>query len=328
MAVVTARRRLVATLSVAMLAPPVMAWAQGLKPVSRVGVLSPNAEPSETERAFQQELGVFGYVVGRNLFLDYRGAAERTDRLDQLAIELVSAQVDVIFASGSQATCAVRAQTKTIPIVTLSTNPVGLGFVASLARPGGNITGISILGPEVTGKRFELLKELVPATVKVAVFWNPNDPGAQFSLAETQAVAQTLKIELQILETRGANDFDAAFQAATRESATAVFLLPAPIIYTSRSRIAELALQSRLPTLFFSSDGVKVGGLASYGPSLVASYRRAAYYVDRILKGAKPSDLPVEQPTKFDLAINLKTAHALGLAVAPTLLARADELIE
>jgi putative tryptophan/tyrosine transport system substrate-binding protein len=137
-----------------------------------------------------------------------------------------------------------------------------------------------------------------------------------------------LKIELQILETRGADDFDAAFQVATTVSATAVFLLPAPIIYTSRSRIAELALQSRLPTLFFSNDGVKVGGLASYGPSLVASYRRAAYYVDRILKGAKPSDLPVEQPTKFDLAINLKTAHALGLAVAPTLLARADEVIE
>src|SRR5262249_51361281 len=182
-------------------------------------------------------------------------------------------------------TRALRRQTSSIPVVTLSSNPVGLGFVASLARPGGNITGLSILGPEVTGKRFELLKGLVPATVKVAVFWKPNDPGFQFSLTETQAVAKALMVELQILETREAADFDSAVQAAAREAANALLLLPAPIMNSSAGRIAELALQRRLPTLFFSNDGVKAGGLASYGPSLIASYRRAAYYVDRILKG-------------------------------------------
>jgi putative ABC transport system substrate-binding protein len=292
-------------------------------------VLSPNAEASATEIAFVQALQEdYGYVVGQNVFVDYRGAAENRDRLNQLAAELVAANVDVIFASGSQATNAVRRQTSTIPIVTMSTNPVGLGFVASLAHPRGNITGISLLGPEVAGKRFELLKELVPAIVNVAIFWNPNDPGAQSSLTETQTAGRALAVNLIILETRDPADFEGAFLAATREGASAVILLPAPITNSSAPRIAELAVQNRLPTLFFSDDGVKAGGLASYGANLIASYRRAAFYVDRILKGEKPSDLPIEQPTQFDLAINLKTAKALGLTVPPSLLARADEVIE
>ena len=327
MAVLISRRSLV-TLGAAAVASPGVAWAQGARSMPKVGVLSPNAEPSETENAFLQELGAYGYVIGQNLYLEYKGAAERADRLDQLAAELAADKLDVIFASGSQATRALQRQTSGIPVVTLSTNPVGLGFVASLARPGGNITGLSILGPEVAAKRLELLKELVPATVKVAVFWDPNDPGSQFSLTETQAAAKTLMVELQILETREAADFDSAFQAAARESTNAVLLLPAPIMNSSAGRIAELALQNRLPTLFFSNDGVKAGGLASYGPSLIASYRRAAHYVDRILKGAKPNDQPIEQPTKFDLAINFKTARAIGLTVPPTLLMRASEVIE
>ncbi|MBV9560690.1 MAG: ABC transporter substrate-binding protein [Bradyrhizobium sp.] len=328
MAVLIARRRMVVVLGAATIASPAIAWAEATKLVHRVGMLSPNAEPSETENAFLQELPVYGYVVGQDLLLEYKGAAEHADRLDQLAAESVAERFELIFASGSQATRAVRRQTSSIPIVTVSSNPVGLGFVESLARPGGNITGVSILGPEVSGKRFELLKELVPAMVKVAVFTNPNDPGSKFSLTETQELAKTIGVELQILETSEPADFDKAFEAATRESASAVLLLPAPIMNSSADRIAKLALQSGLPTLFFSNDGVKVGGLASYGPNLVATYRRVAYYVDRILKGAKPSDLPVEQPTKFDLAINLKTARAIGLTVAPTLVVRADEVIE
>ena len=328
MAVFTERRWFVAAVVVATVAAPLAASAQGPKPISRVGVLSPNAEASATEAAFVQEMHELGYVVGQNLLFDYRGAAEHADRLNQLAAELVAAKVDVIFASGSQATRAIQGQTSTIPIVTMSTNPVGLGFVASLARPGGNITGVSLLGPEVAGKRFELLKQLVPAIVNVAIFWNPNDPGARFSLTETQAAAKALAVNLIVLETRDPADIDGAFLAATREAASAVILLPAPITNSSAPRIAELALQSKLPTLFFSDEGIKAGGLASYGPNLVGSYRRAAHFVDRILKGAKPGDLPVEQPTKFDLAINLNTAKAIGLIVPPTLLARADEVIE
>jgi putative ABC transport system substrate-binding protein len=316
------------TLVVAALAAPFVALAQGPKPSPRIGVLSPNAEASATEIAFVQELQNYGYVLGQNVFVDYKGAAENAARLNQLAAELVGSKVDVIFASGSQATNAARRQTSSIPIVTMSTNPVGLGFVASLAHPGGNITGISLLGPEVAGKRFELLKELVPAIVSVAIVWNPNDPGAQFSLTETQSAGRALAVNLIILETRDTADFDGAFLAATREGASAVILLPAPITNSSAPRIAELALQSRLPTLFFSDEGVKASGLASYGANLVASYRRAAFYVDRVLKGEKPSDLPIEQPTEFDFAINLKTAKALGLKIPPTLLARADEVIE
>jgi putative ABC transport system substrate-binding protein len=275
-----------------------------------------------------QGLQDLGYVVGQNVILDSRYAGGRADRLDQFAAELVAAKVDVIHSAGSEATTAVRRQTSAIPIVMASTNPVGLGFVASLARPGGNITGLSIFAPETSGKRLELLKNLLPAMIKVAVFWNPNDPGAKFSLTETQSAAKTLAVELQVLETRDIADFDGAFQAAIKASAAAAILLPAPLMSRNASRIAELALQSQLPTLFSSSDAVQAGGLISYGPNLIAIYRRAAYYVDRILKGAKPADLPVEQPTKFELAINLKTAKALGVVVPPTLLATADEVIE
>jgi putative ABC transport system substrate-binding protein len=209
-----------------------------------------------------------------------------------------------------------------------STNPVGLGFVASLARPGGNITGLSLLGPEVAGKRLELLKDIVPGIAKVAVLWNPDDPAAQFSLKETQAAAEALKVNLQILETRDVDAFDGAFLAATREGAAGVILLPAPLMSRNAGRIANLAMQSRLPTLFYSEDSVKAGGLISYGASLIAIHRRGAYFVDRILKGANPADLPVEQPTKFELVINLKTAKAIGLELPATLLALADEVIE
>jgi putative ABC transport system substrate-binding protein len=209
-----------------------------------------------------------------------------------------------------------------------STNPVGLGFVASLAKPGGNVTGLSLLGPEVSGKRLQLLKEMIPGVAKIAVLWNPNDPGAAFSLRETQAAAETLSVKLQILQAHDVDAFDSAFRAAIKEGSEAAVLLPAPLMSRNAARIADLAMSRRLPTLFFSEEAVKSGGLISYGANLVAIYRRAAYFVDRILKGAHPADLPVEQPTKFELAINLQTARALGLDVPPTLLARADEVIE
>jgi putative ABC transport system substrate-binding protein len=321
------RREFIAALGGAA-AWPLLARAQQAAKVARVGVLSVVSKGSPAEMAFAQGLKDAGYLEGQNLTLEYRGASEQADRLKQFAAELVATKVDVIFASGSQAIRAAQSQTNSIPIVTISSNPVGLGFVASLARPGGNITGLSLLGPEVAAKRFELLKELIPGIVKAAVFWNPNDPGAQFSLAETKVAAKALMVEVQILETRDVADFDNAFRAAARESAGAVILLPAPLMGRHAGRIAELALETRLPTLCFSTSETRVGELISYGPDQVAVFRRAAYFVDRILKGTSPSDLPVEQPTKFELAINLKTARALGLEVPPRLLARADEVIE
>jgi putative ABC transport system substrate-binding protein len=304
------------------------ARAQQPKSVSRVGMLSSGPAMSPVEEELLHGLTNLRYVQGQNLIFEFRGAAGRADRLAELAAELVASRVDVIFASGSEATRAARQKTTSIPIVTISTNPVGLGLVASLARPGGNITGLSLLGPEVSGKRLELLKEFIPGIAKVAAFWNPNDPGAQFSLKETQTAAETLAVKLQALETRDINAFAGAFQAATRESAAAVILLPAPLMSESAARIADLALQHRMPTLSFSDHDVKAGALISYGASIVAAYRRGAYFVDRILKGANPAELPVEQPTQFDLVINLKTANAIGLNVPPALLARADEVIE
>jgi putative ABC transport system substrate-binding protein len=219
-------------------------------------------------------------------------------------------------------------KTTIIPVVTLSTNPVGLGFIASLAKPGGNVTGISLLGPVVAGKRLELLKDMLPGMSKAAVLWNPNDPGAASSLKETQAEAEQLRLQLQTSEAPGVASFTSAIQAAAQEGAQAVVLLPAPSFGRYASQIADLATQKGLPTLFFSADSVRAGGLVSYGPDVVAADRRAAYFVDRILKGARPADLPVEQPTKFDLAINLKTAKALGMTAPTPLLARADEVIE
>jgi putative ABC transport system substrate-binding protein len=322
------RREFITLLGGAAAAWPLAARAQQAGRVRRVGVLTMGAEVSPFEAAFQQALADLGYVVGQNLLLEYRRAAFKVDRLPQLATELVAANVDVILAAGSEPTGALQRQTSTIPIVMTSSNPVGLGFVASLARPGGNITGLSLLSPELAGKRLELLKELIPGLTKVAVFWNPNDPATAFSVQETQVAAGTLTIKLQILEIRDVDAFDDAFRAAGSENAAAVILLPAPLMSRNAGLAARLAMQRRLPTLFSSDDAVRNGVLISYGPSLTAIYRRAAYFVDRILKGANPGDLPVEQPTKFELAINLKTAKARGLEVPPTLLARADEVIE
>jgi putative tryptophan/tyrosine transport system substrate-binding protein len=302
--------------------------AQQLRRTWRIGILASAPDLASRQRAFRQSLGDLGYIEGQNVIFDYREATGKAGNLPALAAELVKLKVDVMFVVGSEATRIARQATTDIPIVMISSNPVGLGFVASLARPGGNVTELSMLAPEVSGKRLELLKQLVPGIARIALLTNSNDPGPAFSVKETQAAAATLALKVQVLETPDDNAFDDAFQAAVREGAEAVIPLPTPIMDSSSGRIAELALKYRLPTMYFSGVLPRVGGLASYGVNLVDIWRRAAIYVDRILKGARPDHLPVEQPTKFELIINLKTARALGITVPLSLLARADEVIE
>jgi putative ABC transport system substrate-binding protein len=319
------RREFIAALAGFASAWPLTTQAQTKTPVVGELIVSPT---DSVEAAFQQGLMDYGYAVGQNISLLRKDASGDLDRVNQLAADLVAAKVDILFGTGSQTTAALKRVTNTIPIVTMSTNPVGLGFVASLARPGGNITGMSLLGPEVAGKRFELLKSIIPNVKKVGIFWNPDDPAARFSLEETETAAKKLSVELHVAETREVADFNRAFSEATKEEVQALILLPAPFMSRNASRIAELALANRLPTFGFVKPEAAAGELLSFGANIPAAARRAAYFVDRILKGDSPSDLPVEQPTKFDLVINLKTAKALGLDIPPIVLARADEVIE
>jgi putative tryptophan/tyrosine transport system substrate-binding protein len=305
---------------------PFIARAQQQKP--RIGLLTVGAVSSVLDQAVLQGLKELGYIDGQNLVIEVRAAAGEPGRVAGFAAELVAAKVDLIIAAGSQATTAAQRATSAIPIVFTSTNPVGLGFVSSLARPGGNLTGVSLLGPEVSGKRLELLKELLPEIAKVAVLWDSHDPAAKFSLEETQALASGLKLKAVALDVHAVADLDGAFVAAGGQGCSAAILLPAPLFSRNAPQVAELGIKHRMPTLFWSNDMVRAGGLIGYGPNLIVLYRRTAYYVDRILKGQRPADLPVEQPTKFELTINLKTAKALGVNIPPTLLARADEVIE
>jgi len=294
--------------------------------VPHIGFLSLSGANQE---AFRQGLRDLGYIEGKNIAIESRTAANRADRLSVLAGELVDLKVDVIVAAGSQAVHAAQRTTKSIPIVmTSSSDPVGTGFVASLAHPGGNITGLSLLGPDLSTKRLEMLKEIVLGVSRVAVFWNPDDPAAKISLSETEYAAKALAMHLQILEIREASDFQSAFRAANKGRARALILLPAPIVATQAKQIAELALKNNLPAISPVSEFPNAGGLMSYGANLADLYRRAATYVDKIMKGAKPADLPVEQPTKFELVINLKTAKQIGLTIPPNVLARADKVIK
>jgi ABC-type uncharacterized transport system substrate-binding protein len=320
------RRREFITLGSAAVAWPLAARAQQTRPLPRIGYLSVGFGSLGAD-AFREGLRDFGYVEGQNLLVEYRRAGE-PGQLDGLAAELIARKVEIIVCGGSQATRAALQQTKTIPIVTLSSNPVAVGFVASLAKPGGNVTGVSLLAPEVAGKRLQLLKQLIPSIARVAVLWNPDDPTVHLSVEETQAAAATLALTLQILQARNADAIDGAVLAASSERAEALVLMPTPLFDGRAEQIARLAIQKRLPTLYVSKEAVKVGILMSYGADLVATIRRQAYFVDRILKGAKPADLPVEEPTKFELAINLNTAKTLGLTISDNLLATADEVIE
>jgi putative ABC transport system substrate-binding protein len=250
------------------------------------------------------------------------------EQISGIAAELVRLKVDVIVTTTDVAIAAIKRQTQTIPIVMASsTDPVGTGFVASLARPGGNVTGLSSVSPELSAKRLELLREALPGLSRVAIMWNPDVRGAVLDYKETDTAARSLHLQLQSVEVSRADDFDRAFSALTTGRAEALVVVGSALVFTNRSQIASLALKNRLPTMSGISQYADAGGLISYGPNLADLWRRAATYVDKILKGAKPGELPVEQPTKFELIINLKTAKALGLTLPPSLLQRADEVI-
>ena len=276
---------------------------------------------------FRQGLRDLGYVEGRNIIIEYR-PSDPADRLPGFAAELVALNADVIVAGGSLAVRAAQQATRTMPIVMTGTSdPVGTGFVASLARPGGNITGLSLLSPELSGKRLELLREIIKDFSRLAILLNPDDPAVVFSLRETEKAARVLGMEISLVEARRGEDLDGAFALIAKMRPEALVILPASLMTKYAARIAELALNSKTPTISYFREFPEVGGLMSYGPSLDYSARRAAVYVDRILKGAKPSDLSVEQPNKFELVMNLKTARALGLSIPPILLVR-TEVIE
>ena len=298
--------------------------------VPRIGYLSPGVlSDSYSREAFQQGLRGLGYVAGKNILIEYRYSEGKFERLPELAEELVRLKVDVFVTIGTPPSQAAKAATTTIPIVmALISDPVGAGLVASLARPGGNVTGLSTVSSDLSGKRLELLKETLPKVSRVAVLYDPNDPAMIAEIKETEVAARPLGVQLQPIEVRRLDEFEAALKAATRAKAGSALVLPTALFNTHRKRIAELAAKNRLPTMWATNQLMDAGGLMSYGPDYGDLYRRAATYVDKILKGAKPADLPVEQPMKFELVINLKTAKQIGLSIPPNVLARADRVIK
>jgi putative ABC transport system substrate-binding protein len=282
----------------------------------------------ETGRRAFRELG---YVEGQNIRLEMRFGDGQPERLPDLAAELVKLNVDLIIAAGDPAIAAARRTTSTIPIVMVAAgDPVGGGWVASLARPGGNITGTTFLSSELAGKRLELLKDIFPQASRVAVLWNPNNPGWLPDVTETKIAGEQLGLRLQFVEARSLSELEVAFSAMMKEKATALVVLSDPWFFgrERRQRIVDFASKNRLPSMYELQVFVDDGGLMSYGPSLFNMVERSAYYVDRILKGAKPADLPVERPTKFELVVNLKTAKQIGLAIPPSVLARTDKVIK
>ena len=332
----TTRRAFIGTLTGGLLVAPLAAHAQQAGKVARIGFLvTGSLESPETRvglEAFRQGLRERGYVEGQNIVIEYRFADGKIDRLPGLATELARLKVDLIVARSTPVARALQQATTTIPIVAaVMGDPVGDRFVASLARPGGNITGLSFLGPELVPKRLELLKEALPKVSRVAALWHPDDFGERTTrdmLKQTEAAARTLGVHLQLVGVRGPNELDRAFSTMTKERAEALIMFPSPILSSEGRRIVDLAAKHRLPSMFAGRVFVELGGLLSYGASITDLIRRSATYVDKILRGAKPADLPVEQPTKFELVINLKTAKALGLTIPQSLLLRADEVIQ
>ena len=322
------RRAFVCTLTGGLLAAPRAAEAQQLSKVPRIGVLEAN-RLLDSVNAFHDGLRQFGYVEGRNIAIEWRWAGESAERFPELAAELVRLKVEVIVATNNPAVAAAQKATTTIPVVmVLATDPVRLGFVASLARPGGNITGLTIQTPELAGKRLQLLKETVPNLTRVAVLWDPTEPGRRQLVKEAELAAPTLGLQILTLQARDAREVRGAFTAMTKERVGAVLVYGSSLLAAQRAAIADLAVKNRLPTMCVAQEWMDAGFVMSYGASLNDMYRRAPYFVDRILKGAKPADLPVEQPIKFELVINLKTAKALGLTIPQSLLVRADEVIQ
>jgi putative ABC transport system substrate-binding protein len=329
------RRDFITLLGCAAAAPsllwPLAARAQQPRKVPHIGVLLAGTPASFSLRAqaFRNGLHDLGYVEGKTIAIEWKWGYDRVEGLPELAAELVGLNVDVIVTGGTPAAKALKNATRTIPIImAIIGDPIAAGLVDSLARPGGNATGFSIVAPELGGKRLQLLKEIVPGISAVAVISNVSNPQSQIELSEMQVAAQTLDLQLHSIQISGESSLEDAFEKLSKQSIQALIVLTDPILYSQRSRIVALAARKRLPAMYFFREFVQEGGLMSYAPSDRDLFRRAATYVDRVLKGANPGDLPVEQPTKFELIINLKTVKALGLAIPDKLIALADEVIE
>jgi len=325
------RRSFIGTVAAGLLAAPRAVTAQQVAKVARLGILALNRAPNPHLReAFLQGLRDLGYVEGRNVVIEYRDAEGKPERLPALAAELVALKVDVIVAPTTVAALAAKQATTTVPIVSVAV-PVTGGLVTSLARPGGNVTGLAFFAPELVGKCLEQLKQAVPAVNRVAALWQPGSHGERTEkdmLKAAETAARTLGVRLQLLEARGPADFDRAFSEMTRARAGALTVLPSNMFVNELRRLVDLAAKNRLPAVYPWREFVDAGGLMAYGANVADLFRRTATYVDKILKGAKPGDLPVEQATKFELVINLKTAKALGLTIPPSVLQRADQVIE
>jgi ABC-type uncharacterized transport system substrate-binding protein len=326
------RRSFISTLAGSLLAPLAAEGQQAAK-VSRIGWLAANlASGPHLIEAFRQGLRDLGYVEGRNVVIEYRDAEGKLERLPALAAELVALKVDVILAGSTPAALAAKQATRTLPIVAAAlADPVASGLVTSLARPGGNVTGLTGFGPELVGKCLELLTQAVPGVSRVAVLWQPGVIGERTEkdmLKGADVAGRALGVRLQFVEARGPADIDSAFSDMTRARAGALTVLSSAMFFLERRRLVDLAAKNRLPAVYTSREFVDAGGLMAYGANAADWFRRAATYVDKILKGAKPADLPVEQPTKFELIINLKTAKTLGLTIPQSVLGRADELIQ
>jgi putative ABC transport system substrate-binding protein len=315
---------------------PLAVWAQRPKNVPRIGFLVTGSIESPEGRAilkaFDQGLREYGYIDGQNVFVEVRAADLMVERFPVLASELIRLNVDLIVASNSLAARAVQQATTTIPIVVpVMGDPVGDGLVASLARPGGNITGLTFLGPQLVPKRLALLKEALPTASQVAALWHPGAYGERTMndmMNEAEEAARTLGVHLRLLAVHVPDDLDRAFSTVAEERANAVLIFPSPMLFNQRKRIVDLAAEHRLPIMAMGKEFVQLGGFMSYGADIIDFNRRCVAYVDKIFKGAKPADLPVEQPTKFELFINLRTAKTLGIKIPPSLVARADEVIE
>jgi putative ABC transport system substrate-binding protein len=326
------RRTFLALSAGGLVAAPLAAEAQPAAKAARIGFVTLNlALNPQLREAFLRGLRGLGYVEGRNVVIEYRDAEGKPERLPALAAELVALKVDVIVAPPTLAALAAKQATKTLPIVFAVADPVGSGLVTSLGRPGGNVTGLSQLAPELVGKCLELLTQAVPGVSRVAVLWEPGAFGGRTEkdmLKAADGAGRALGVRLQFVEVRGPADIDRAFSDMTRARAGALTVLPSGMFNNERRRVVDLATKDRLPAVYSWREFVDAGGLMSYGVDLADLWRRAATYVDKILKGAKPADLPVEQPTKFEFVINLKTAKALGLTIPPSVLGRADQIIQ
>ena len=327
------RRDFIALIGGAAVTWPLAARTQQTARVRTIGFLLPGGSRTTVVRAqleaFRQGLKEYGWIEGQNISVEYRFAEGKEDALAEFAAELVRLRPDVIVAEGTAAIRAAKTVTQTIPIVmATSTDPVGNGLVASLHRPGGNVTGLSLQTAELAGKRLQLLTEIVPGLARVAVLSNPLNPSIVRIVEQTKAAAQSLGVEIHVAEVQAPDKFGSAFVAITSAHAGALIVLPDPLLYGQHPRTVTFAAASHLPTLFPEKEVAEAGGLIAYGPSIPASFRRAAAYVDKILRGAKPADLPVEQPTTFELVVNLQTARAIGVTIPTSILLRADEVIE